>query len=343
MLHRGEWSAEEVCLAFCKRAAIAHQLVNCLTEICFDTALALARAQDASFKASGKIVGPLHGLPVSIKDHVSVAGLCATLGYVSWAENRPEKDALIVTALKKAGAIVFVKTTMPQTGMILETTSNLFGRTTCGFNRDLVSGGSSGGDGALVGMYGAPLGVGTDVGGSIRAPCAFNGLYGIRPSTRRLSYEGILTSLPGARGIGAAVGPMCHSIRDAELMCKVVANAELWNYDPSVVPMDWASRPAVPEKLVVGVMEFDGVVMPHPPILRAIREAIDKLRKAGHEVVTVSPYDHQRAWDITASLPRCLLMALSRGRRYDADISNAVSLVLRHRWKGGQSKCCRIW
>ncbi len=275
--------------------------VNCLTEICFDEALATARSQDASFKNTGILLGPLHGLPVSIKDHVDVKGLRTTLGYCSWADNLASEDAVTVTALKKAGAIVFVKTTMPVTGMALETVSNLFGRTTCPYNRSLAAGGSSGGDGALVAMRGTPIGMGTDVAGSIRVPCAFNGIYGIRPSTRKLSYVGVATSRKGARGIAAAIGPMCNSVRDAELIYKVLIDQEPWKHDATVIPMPWNINYRAPAKLVIGVMEFDGLVMPHPPIRRAIREAADKLKAAGHEVFQFCPLDHKRAWEIAVS------------------------------------------
>jgi amidase len=112
------WLAKDVMIAYCKRAAIAHQTVNCLTEICFNEAIAEATRQDKVFAETGKVIGPLHGLPISIKDHVDVAGKRSTLGYCSLAENRPEVDAVLVKALKAAGAIVFVKTTMPVTGMV---------------------------------------------------------------------------------------------------------------------------------------------------------------------------------------------------------------------------------
>ncbi|EXJ84240.1 hypothetical protein A1O3_04907 [Capronia epimyces CBS 606.96] len=301
-IHTGVWTAEQVCLAFCKRAAIAQQLVNCLTEICFDEALQLARELDRHYQATGQLRGPLHGLPVSIKDHVNVAGLRSTLGYCRWADNRPSEDAVLVQALKQAGVVIFVKTTMPVTGMAIETVSQLWGRTKCGFNRALVSGGSSGGEGALVGMYGSPIGIGTDIAGSIRVPCAFNGLYGIRPSTRRLSYEGITSNVSGGRAIAAAIGPMCHSIRDVELICQVVTKANPWYQDPNVVQKPWLPRPAIPTKLSIGLLKFDQVVMPHPPILRALDDAATKLKAAGHEVVEFTPYQHQRAWDIAYPL-----------------------------------------
>ncbi|OAA60333.1 Amidase [Niveomyces insectorum RCEF 264] len=301
-IHSGEWSSEQVTLAFCKRSAIAHQLVNCLTEICYDEALATAKALDAEFKATGKLKGPLHGIPVSIKDHVNVAGLRSTLGYSCWYDNIPAEDAVLVKALKAAGAVVFVKTTMPVTGMAIETVSQLWGRTRNGFNRALVAGGSSGGEGALVGLYGSPMGIGTDVGGSIRVPCAFNGLYGIRPSTRRLSYEGITSNVRGGRAIPAAIGPMCHSLRDVELLCQVATDAKPWLEDIGAVPVPWQRRPAINRKLSIGIMRFDGVVMPHPPVLRGLDEVVKKLEAAGHDVVQFAPYQHQRAWDIAYPL-----------------------------------------
>jgi amidase len=188
----------------------------------------------------------------------------------------------------------------------LETTSNLFGQTSCGFNRDLVSGGSSGGEGALVGMRGSPMGIGTDIGGSIRIPCAFNGIYGIRPTTRRLSYEGITSNLKGQIAIAAAIGPMCQSIRDVELICKIATDAEPWNYDANIVEKEWSVRPKIAEKLTIGLLKFDGVVMPHPPVLKALNRAAKLLEKAGHEVVEFEPYQSQRAWDIAVIIPLVL-------------------------------------
>jgi amidase len=299
----------------------AHQ-VNCLTEICFDEALSLARDLDIKLASTGKTVGPLHGLPISIKDHINVANLRATLGYCSLADNRPSEDSVFVQALREAGAIIFVKTTMPATGMAIETVSKLFGRTTCGFNRDLVCGGSSGGEGALVGMYGSPMGIGTDIAGSIRVPCAFNGLYGLRPSTRRLSYAGMTSNVRGARSIAGAIGPMCHSIRDIELICKVVTDAEPWYQDVNVVQKEWIPRPQVDAKLTIGVMKFDGVVMPHPPVLRAISDAVEKLKAAGHEVVEFKSYHHDKAWDIAVSCRS------TTPRRNDSLAERAVCSIL---------------
>jgi amidase len=113
---------------------------------------------------TGKLVGPLHGLPVSVKEHIDLAGTPATSGLVAWKDNMSPEDALIVKILREAGAIFHVKTTNPQTLMSLETNSNLFGRTVNAFNRNLTPGGSSGGEAALIAMRGSVLGIGTDIG-----------------------------------------------------------------------------------------------------------------------------------------------------------------------------------
>jgi amidase len=166
---------------------------------------------------------------------------------------------------------------------MLETTSNLWGRTLCGFNRSLTCGGSSGGEGALIGLRGSIMGIGTDIGGSIRVPCAFNGLYGIRPTSRRICYAGCVGTRKGQIAISAVIGPMTRSIRDIELICKIVTDAQPWYLDVNTIKMNWAPRPPIIRKLVVGLMISDNVVHPHPPVVRALEAAAKALREAGHE------------------------------------------------------------
>jgi amidase len=165
---------------------------------------------------------------------------------------------------------------------MLETASNLWGRTLNPFNTLLSAGGSSGGEGALVGCLGSPLGVGTDIGGSIRAPCAFNGLYGLKPSSRRISYVGINTTLNGQIAMLAVAGPMGRSVRDLTLFTETMCTDQHWLKDPSVVERPWM-KVTPPKKATIGVMRWDEVVMPHPPIQRALATAVNKLQSAGHE------------------------------------------------------------
>ncbi|GAB1528443.1 hypothetical protein RhiTH_011637 [Rhizoctonia solani] len=162
-------TALEVTTAFCKAAYVAQELTNCLTEVMFDQALARARELDMHISATGKVVGPLHGVPVSIKDHIAVKGEDTATGFVAWAGRKiAEEDATIVRILRQAGAIIYVKTTNPQALFALETLSNIYGSTSNPYNRELGCGGSSGGEGALIASRGSLLGVGTDIGGSIR-------------------------------------------------------------------------------------------------------------------------------------------------------------------------------
>lgn len=160
-----ELTSIEVTRAFCHRAAIAHQLTNCLTEIFFDEALQQAERLDTILRETGKTLGPLHGVPVSLKDHYNVKGHFTTAGYISFAKfPRKKKDGHVIEILRKAGAVFFCKTNNPQCMMVLETVSNIYGRTLNPQNTKLGPGGSSGGEGALLAMRGSPLGLGSDIG-----------------------------------------------------------------------------------------------------------------------------------------------------------------------------------
>lgn len=175
---------------------------------------------------------------------------------------------------------------MPQTGMALETWSNLWGRTLNPFNSKFGSGGSSGGDGALVAMRGAPCApLASDIGGSIRTPAAFNGLYGMRPSSDRTPKFGVQSTAPGQLSIKVSVGPNCHSMADLKLLTMLVLTHPTLPYEPTCIPGSWVDIPAAGagDKLKIGVISTDGVVDPHPPVQRALRETAEKLRAAGHQ------------------------------------------------------------
>jgi amidase len=153
------------------------------------------------------------------------------------------------------------------------------------FNTDLVSGSSSGGEGALNACYGAPIGIATDIGGSIRAPASFNGLYGVRPTSRRFSYMGNNFEFSGQTSILSSIGPVGRSLRDIELILKVWNAFEPWLYDPAVIAKKWEAVP-IPTKATIGVMYWDEVVMPHPPVQRALKAVVEKIKAAGHEGVS---------------------------------------------------------
>jgi amidase len=133
------------------------------------------------------------------------------MGYVSWLGKYDEEDSVLTTLLRKAGAVFYVKTSVPQTLMVCETVNNIIGRTTNPRSKKWSCGGSSGGEGAMVGLRGGVIGVGTDIGGSIRIPSAFNFLYGIRPSHGRMPYGKMANSMEGQETVHSVVGPIAHS------------------------------------------------------------------------------------------------------------------------------------
>ncbi len=282
------YTATEVALAFCKRAAIAHQLTNCLTEILFDGGLARAQWLDRELARTGRPVGPLHGVPVSLKDTFRVAGHDASIGIAGLAFAPAADDSVLVGVLRRAGAVLYCKTNVPQTLMALDSDNTLFGRTRNPRNAAVTAGGSSGGEGALLAMRGSVLGVGTDVGGSIRIPAMCNGLYGVKPSAGRVPFAGQQGNGPlgsGSVGLMASAGPIAGSLRDCELFLRVVAEARPWEMDPDVVYGFWEEQGKVGKKPLIGVVRDDGLIKPLPPVSKVLEETVQALRKAGCEVV----------------------------------------------------------
>lgn len=257
--------------------------------------------------ASGKSpLGPLHGVPVSLKDTFKVRGYDASIGIASLVFKPAAENSVLVDCLLAAGAVLYCKTNVPQTLMALDSHNNVFGRTLNPLNTAVTAGGSSGGEGALLAMRGSVLGVGTDVGGSIRIPAMCDGTYGIKPSWERVPYAGQESgSLPGAAKIGipASAGPLAHSMRDIDLFFKAVADQKPWFQDPDVVPSPWNSPSSSPNKgpkLRIGLVRRDGVIDPHPPIARLLDEVKLKMQKANMEVVEM---------DITALFSQCQSLA----------------------------------
>ncbi|KAL1647192.1 hypothetical protein SLS61_007510 [Didymella pomorum] len=160
----------------------AEEVTNCLTEICFDDAITQAKRLDDYRKAHNRLMGPLHGVPISLKDQFNVKGFDSTLGYVGRAFNPASSNALVVDFLQSQGAIVLAKTNLPQSIMWGETNNPLWGLTTHPMNPAFTPGGSTGGEGALLAMQGSLVGWGTDIGGSIRLPGHMNGLWAFKPS-----------------------------------------------------------------------------------------------------------------------------------------------------------------
>ncbi|KAL3472017.1 amidase signature domain-containing protein [Aspergillus californicus] len=295
-IHSQNLTAKEVIEAFCKRAAIAHQLTRCLTEPLFDSALQRAAELDDHLHRTGTPIGPLHGLPVSIKDSFNIRGVDSSTGIVALAFRPAEADAFLVSLLQSLGAIIITKTNVPQTMGALDSANHLFGRTLNPRNRQLTVGGSTGGEGALLALCGSMVGFGTDIGGSIRIPAMCNGLYGFKPSQGRIPYGGQTDGQPKAKGrvsIQAVAGPIARSIADINaVMTHIIPRAQWFGEDcipgawPSPVPSSSFSHGWKP--ITIGVLPSDGLVEPLPPITKILNEVSNALRRTpGISVVEI--------------------------------------------------------
>jgi amidase len=298
-----DYTAVEVIKAVCKRAAVAQQLLNCVTEIYFEEAIKRAEELDEYFKREGKTVGPLHGLPVSLKDQFSLKGLDSTIGYVSYAEKPATEESTLVKLLVSAGAVPYVKSNVPATLMMGESVNNVFGRTVNPRNRKLTTGGSSGGESALVTFRASFIGVGTDIGGSIRHPSSYTGLYALRPSHGRISYQQATNTYLGQEAVRSCAGPMCRSPKDIRLFMSSVAAEKPWLYDPQCLPLAWrVEEEQLPKQLCFGFGMGDGKVTPSPPLRRAMEITKAKLIAAGHKVIDYIPIESAEAVEIVSKM-----------------------------------------
>ncbi|KAH8887192.1 amidase [Thozetella sp. PMI_491] len=280
-------SVERVIDAFCHRAAVAHQLTNCLTEPLFTQAAERARFLDRYLEEHGTTLGPLHGLPVSVKDTFDIKGVDSSIGLAALCFKPADKNAPLVDLLLSLGAIIVAKTNVPQTLSSLDSINNVFGRTMNPVNRLCTAGGSSGGEGVLVAMKGSLVGIGTDLGGSVRIPAMTNGIYGFKPSNSRLPYEGqavLVTEGMTRLGVQPVAGPLARSIEDINFVMKeLVPRASLWGGDCAFGEWDCAQGPlrgAGPSgEVVIGVLRCDGNCTLLPPVDRILSEVASSLNQ----------------------------------------------------------------
>jgi amidase len=189
--------------------------------------------------------------------------------------------------------------------MALDSHNNVFGRVLNPLNMKVTAGGSSGGEGALVAMRGSVLGVGTDVGGSIRIPAMCNGVYGVKPSWQRVPYagqQGANQAGSAAIALPASAGPIAASMRDCELFLSAVADQRPWALDPDSAYGFWPEQGPAPSKqdIVIGIVRTDGLIEPLPPIRKIIEEAATALKFQGIQTVEM---------DITSVFSKCQTLA----------------------------------
>lgn len=219
----------------------------------------------------------------------------------------------MINILLNLGAVLYVKTNLPQTLMTADSENNIFQRVLNPHNPSLSAGGSSGGEGALVAIRGSVLGIATDIGGSIRIPALCNGVYGFKPSSYRIPYAGQgVAGKKGSPGIPAVAGPVSNSIQDLAWFMQTVIAAKPWDYDGMTVAMPWTLKSGMPttspptpsnsadagdeekprsssaRKLRIGILDEDPSWPLWPPVRRALATATARLASANHTMVPLA-------------------------------------------------------
>ncbi|KXN82751.1 Fatty acid amide hydrolase 1 [Leucoagaricus sp. SymC.cos] len=234
---------------------------------------------------------PLMGTPVSIKETIDVVGHDSTIGYSRYVGKPVKETSAIVRLLQDAGALVHVKTSVPTGLLAIETSSDVFGRTTNPHNPSHSAGASTGGGAALLASGGSKIEVGTDLAGSVRIPAHFCGVWSLKGSAGRFPIWGNRSPMKGLEALPTLAAPMANSLDDLSEFWKRVVDMKPWQYDHTCVPLLWQPVNLQEEgrRLKWGVIWEDGTVPPTPACRRALSSVINALKKQGHEVVDFKP------------------------------------------------------
>lgn len=271
-------------------------LLNAFVTTVFDRACDEARAAEASL-ARGERVGPLHGVPVSIKDSIDTAGIRSVGGTRLRESFVPDTDAPAVSRLRRAGAIVLGKTNVPEFCMDFRCENPVFGRTNNPWDPTRVPGGSSGGEAAAIAAGCSAAGVGSDLAGSIRVPAHFCGIVGLKPTPGRVPGSGHFPPSIGPFAIGASLGPMARRVEDLDLLFRALAGFD--PDDPASIPLP-ARDLAVVDARELRVMWYgdDGVIPTTSETKSAIERAARALATRGLEVDERRPEGVARAFEL---------------------------------------------
>jgi Asp-tRNA(Asn)/Glu-tRNA(Gln) amidotransferase A subunit family amidase len=273
--------------------------LNAFVTVDSDRARDQAMLAESALSSSAKTesIGPLHGVPISIKSSIDVAELLCECGSVLRKGNVPSEDAPLVKRLRAAGAIILGNTNVPEFLMAYETDNLLYGRTNNPWDPSRTPGGSSGGEAAAIAAGCSAGGVGSDGGGSIRIPAHYTGICGLKPTPGRIPSTG---HFPGSAGPFAqlgVVGPMARTIRDVQKLFEVMAGPDPG--DPASAPVHlrrWSEREI--RKLGVAYFVDDGVTPVTPETAAAVRTAVEALRAQGFHVTEWRPHNLDRAWQL---------------------------------------------
>jgi Asp-tRNA(Asn)/Glu-tRNA(Gln) amidotransferase A subunit family amidase len=319
-----EISPVELVEAHIARIEKVNPKLNAFVHKDFARAREQARAAEAAATAGEKAhaLGPLHGVPITIKSSIDVAGFPCECGSRLRKGYIADRDAPLVTRLRAAGAIILGNTNVPEFLMAYETDNLLYGRTNSPWDPERTPGGSSGGEAAAIASGCSAGGVGSDGGGSIRVPAHYSGICGLKPTPGRIPSTG---HFPGSAGpfvnIGV-VGPLARYVRDVQALFEVIAGPDVGDPASAPVPLrQWSDAEIRTHR--VAYFEDDGATPVTSETAAAVRTAAESLRQQGFRIERWRPENLDRAWNLWWTLfGRGIQMAFSplqKGR--DADLS----------------------
>ena len=300
----GELSVQEVTEAHIQHIERVNGKLNAVVIPLFDEAR--AQAKDADQKRNrGEPYGPLHGVPMTIKELYQVAGTQTTVGLTKEVGKRYDSDGPLVAKLRQAGVIILGKTNIMQTLAGWESDNPVYGRTNNPWDLDRSPGGSSGGEAAIIAARGVPLGLGSDLGGSIRVPAHFCGIHGLKPTSGRLTNEGVPAHLfaTGQEAIIAQPGPMARTVADLVLTMAILTAPSQKATVDLVPPVPWRDPAKVKvDGLRIAMYTDNGLFPCSPAIRRVVEEAAEALRARNAQVDAFTPPDVSEAVGLYVSI-----------------------------------------
>ena len=284
------------------RIAKVNPKLNAIVQLTADSARREAEEADAAL-GRGEVKGPLHGVPITIKDTLETKGVICTGGTKGRANFVPTADATAVARLRAAGGIILGKTNVPELAGALESDNLVYGRTNNPYDLARTPGGSSGGEAAIVAACGSPLGLGTDAGGSIRVPAHFCGLAAIKPTSGRVPRTGQFPMPMGARNAVFHVSLISRKVEDLALALPIIAGPDF--RDHSIVGMPLLDPKAVTlSGLKLAFFEDDGAATPTKEIAAAVRDSAKAFMDAGVKVEENRPPDAAKAATVYHDMSR---------------------------------------
>jgi len=292
MIREREVSSLEVIDTYLTQIVKHNSNLNAICTLNQDNARLRARQADEAL-ARGENWGLLHGVPITIKDIFETEGLRTTAGYIPLKNYVPSLDATVVARLRGAGAVLLGKTNMAELASDYQSTNSLFPRVNNPYNLDYTPGGSSGGSAAAVAAGLSPLDLGNDFAGSVRQPAHFCGVYGLKPTDRRISTAGQIPEVPGSpiciRQM-MTVGCFARSLEDIKLCFSLIARADRRRPDVPPIPLDTTSNKSLPNLKIAWTEQW-----PEIPVALEIRTALNKavqpLVQTGAQIETWLPKD----------------------------------------------------